>query len=98
MKTEIEFLTDLKNYCEATKAMVGISILDDFNSVIKRRLLELNTPSTNSPESPSVEKPLETMDYEPTNGVVDKGYPYSHNSSNSGTHQDSYSTKGDKLK
>ena len=48
----------------------------------------MTKPTTNSPESPRAEKPFETTDCEPTNGVSIYGYPYSNNGNHLITHQD----------
>ena len=38
---ELEFLEKIENYCDEMKFNVGVSILDDFNKMIKERIKTL---------------------------------------------------------
>lgn len=41
MRTEIEFLRDIRNYCGEMRMKVGKSILDDFARLIDGRMRDL---------------------------------------------------------
>ncbi len=41
MKSEIQFLKGIQEYCDEMKDKVGRSILDDFNRIIIMRMKEL---------------------------------------------------------
>ncbi len=41
MESEIMFLMSIRDYCDNMKAEVGMSILDDFNKLIKSRIVVL---------------------------------------------------------
>jgi len=41
MKSELEFLKEIHNYCEEAHSFVGRNILDGFDRIIKARIKEI---------------------------------------------------------
>ena len=81
-KPRMKHESSIWEYIAYATLVVGAGVALYIQGKFKPTDINVNV-TIQSRKSPSVEKLVEIPDYEPTNGVVDTGYPYSNNGKDS---------------